>query len=244
MVNRSIIGQLVCFSRAPPRIVRNPIHELTSSPSAPHAADSIPRLFQSPALISDAVRRLALASRDARVSSGDLQRGEDGDNILHIMTNLLLFSRLKQRRPSEQSRPLDDIPANYSLLPTHAMTVFVRDGASVIDLGQELAGEYIFDAITPSEACNKNAEVARKHGRRDHEDLFVSLGLLLSSYSECSPKAWGTSPLACSFIKQMSVGKCSLSVQILTSYTQVREIRTGKEHSDAGYDGHTTFENA
>lgn len=190
------------------------------------------------------MRRLALASRDARVSSGDPQRGEDGDNILHIMTNLLLFSRLKQRRPSEQSRPLDDIPANYSLLPTHAMTVFVRDGASVIDLGQELAGEYIFDAITPSEACNKNAEVARKHGRRDHEDLFVSLGLLLSSYSECSPKAWGTSPLACSFIKQMSVGKCSLSVQILTSYTQVREIRTGKEHSDAGYDGHTTFENA
>jgi len=201
LVNRrTMIGQLVCFSRAPPRIVRNPLHDLTSSPSATRTADSIPRLFQSPALISDAVRRLALASRDSRVSA---QRGKDGNNILHIMTNLLLFSRLKQRRPSEQSRPLDDIPANYSLLPPHAMTVFVRDGASITDLGQELAGEYVFDASTPSEACNKNAEVARKHSRRDHEDFFVSLGLLLSSYNECPPRAWGENALACSFIKQM-----------------------------------------
>lgn len=199
---RHITGQLVCFSRAPPRIVRNPLHELTSSPSAPCSSESIPRLFQSPALISDAVRRLALASRDSRVSSGDAQRG-DGDNILHIMTNLLLFSRLKQRRPSEQSRPLDDIPANYSLLPPHAVTVFVRDGASITDLGQELAGEYVLDPSPPSEACNKNAEIARKHNRQDHEDFFVCLGLLLSMYGESSPTSWRTNPLAYSFIKQM-----------------------------------------
>ncbi|KAI0300131.1 hypothetical protein B0F90DRAFT_1725223 [Multifurca ochricompacta] len=195
-------GQLVCFSRAPPRIVRNPLHELTSSPSAPRSVDSIPRLFQSPALISDAVRRLALASHDTRVSVGDTQRGE-GDNILHIMTNLLLFSRLKQRRPSEQSRPLDEIPANYSLLPTHPMTVFVRDGTSITDLGQELAGEYVFDASTPSEACDKNANTARKHSRKDHEDFFVTLGLLLASNSDFYPSAWSANALAYSFIKQM-----------------------------------------
>jgi hypothetical protein len=80
-----ITGQLVCFSRAPPRIVRNPLHELTTSPSTSHPTDSIPRLFQSPALIADAVKRLALASRDSRKSNG-AQRREDGDNILHIMT--------------------------------------------------------------------------------------------------------------------------------------------------------------
>jgi hypothetical protein len=118
------------------------------------------------------------------------------------MTNLLLFSRLKKRRPSEQSRPLDDIPANYSLLPPHAVTVFVRDGSSITDLGQELAREYVLDPSTPSEACNKNAEVARKHDRQDHEDFFVCLGLLLS-YGEYSPRALGTNPLAYSFIKQM-----------------------------------------
>jgi WD repeat-containing protein 59 len=151
------------------------------------------------------VKRLALASHDSRKSGGGAQRREDGDNILHIMTNLLLFSRLKQRRPSEQSRPLDDIPANYSLLPTHAVTVFVRDGASIADLGQELAGEYVLDASTPPEACNKNAEIARKHNRRDHEDFFMSLGLLLSSYGDYSSKAWAANALACSFIKQMSV---------------------------------------
>ena len=159
-------------------------------------------MFQSPALVSDAVRRLTLASRDSRVSSGDAQRG-GGDFILHIMTNLLLFSRLKQRRLSEQSRPIDDIPANYSLLPTHAMTVFVRDGASITDLGQELAGEYVLDPSTPSEACKKNAEIARKYNRQDHEDFFVCLGLLLSLYGDSSPRAWGTNPLAFSFIKQM-----------------------------------------
>ena len=149
------------------------------------------------------MRRLALASRDSGKSSGEAQRREDGDNILHIMTNLLLFSRLKQRRPSEQSRPLDDIPANYSLLPTHAVTVFVRDVASITDLGQELAGEYVLDSTTPSEACEQNAEIARKYNRRDHEDFFVSLGLLLSSHGECSLKSWVANPLACSFIKQM-----------------------------------------
>ena len=204
-MTREETGQLVCFSRAPPRIVRNPLHELTSSPSAsrPVPADSIPRLFQSPALISDAVRRLARASHDPRVSSGDAQRREVGDNILHIMTNLLLFSRLKQRRPSEQSRQLDDIPASYSLLPPHAMTVFVRDEAAVTDPGQDLAAEYVFDAATPSEECNKNADVARRYNRKDHEDFFVSLGLLLSSYNEVSPRAWGANALACSFIKQM-----------------------------------------
>ncbi|KAI0248979.1 hypothetical protein BJV78DRAFT_1231283 [Lactifluus subvellereus] len=79
-------GQLVCLGRAPRRIVRNPLRELTSCPSAPRTADSIPRLFQSPALISDAVRRLVLTPQNSRVSGGDTQRGEHGDNILHITT--------------------------------------------------------------------------------------------------------------------------------------------------------------
>ncbi|KAI0246490.1 hypothetical protein BJV78DRAFT_1254306, partial [Lactifluus subvellereus] len=78
-------GQLVCLSRAPPRIVRIPLHELTSCPSTPRTADSIARLFQSPALISDAVRRLVLIPRDSCVYGGDTQRGEHGANILHIV---------------------------------------------------------------------------------------------------------------------------------------------------------------
>ena len=118
------------------------------------------------------MKRLALASRDSRKSGGEAQRREGGDNILNIMTNLLLFSRLKQRRPSEQSRPLDDIPANYSLLPTHAVTVFVRDGASITDLGQELAGEYVLDASTPSEACKQKRRNSPEAHRRDHEDFL------------------------------------------------------------------------
>jgi hypothetical protein len=83
------------------------------------------------------------------------------------------------------------------------MTVFVRDAASITDLGQELAGEYILDPSTPPEACKKNAEIAREHNRQDHEDFFVCLGLLLSLYGDTSPRAWETNPLAFSFIKQM-----------------------------------------
>ncbi|KAI0258544.1 hypothetical protein BC834DRAFT_835341 [Gloeopeniophorella convolvens] len=232
---------LVCFSRAPPRIVRNPLHELASSPSGPsRSADSIPRLFQSPGLISDAVRRLTLASHDPRVPGTESRRGEDSDNILHIMTNLLLFSRLKQRRPSEQSRPLDDIPANYSVLPTHAVTVFIRDAAHIVDPGQDIAQEYIFDSFTPSDLCTKNAAVARKRFRRDHEHFFTTLGLLLSSFDERSPGAWYTNSLVTGFIRQMCEGfSQDKDIQMLAMLSvvllKVRNHLTVQAGSSPGY---------
>ncbi|KAI0246203.1 hypothetical protein BJV78DRAFT_176898 [Lactifluus subvellereus] len=121
--------------------------------------------------------------------------------------NLSLFSRLKQRRPSEQSRPLDDVPTNYSFLPTHPMTVLVRGEAPITDSGQELAGEY----------------------SRDHKDCFVSKNqgtsstysgsggvALARAWGPLSPP-WGANVLACSFIKQMWVAKWPHSVYISTS---------------------------
>ncbi|KAI0250832.1 hypothetical protein BJV78DRAFT_1215538 [Lactifluus subvellereus] len=56
------------------------------------------------------------------------------------MTNVSPFSLLKQRRLSEQSRPLDDIPT-----PPHTsndrLDSLVRDEAPITDSVQELAGD-------------------------------------------------------------------------------------------------------
>ncbi|KAI0056151.1 hypothetical protein BV25DRAFT_1814563 [Artomyces pyxidatus] len=205
-------SQLVCFNRAPPRIVRNPMHELSVSPSGPsRSVESIPRLFQSPALISDAVRRLTVASHDQTFATSDPRRGENGGNILHIMTNLLMFSRLKSRRASEQSRALDEIPANYSLVPTHVITVFLRDASQVVGAraGQEMAGEHVFEGDDPAELCEKNAAVARKHGRRDHERFFQTMGMLFPSQhmrditNDNGADGWGTDPLTHNYVTQI-----------------------------------------
>ncbi|KAI0045953.1 hypothetical protein FA95DRAFT_1543206, partial [Auriscalpium vulgare] len=203
-------GQLVCFNRAPPRIVRNPMHDIqpSVSPSAT-SRESIPRLFQSPALISDAVRRLAVASHDRRIVSPESRRSENGDNILHIMTNLLMFSRLKQRRASEQSRPLDEISANYSLVPNHMITVFIRDASHVMDIGagQEMASEYVFEG-EPSQICEMNAEVAKKYGRSDHARFFNTMMMFFSEKSMANDPTtvpWGASPLMHVLVMQMQV---------------------------------------
>ena len=54
-------GRLVVFGRVPPRIVRNPLTELSVSPSVPSrpGSDSIPRFFKSPALANSKFPRPA-----------------------------------------------------------------------------------------------------------------------------------------------------------------------------------------
>ncbi|KAA1477857.1 hypothetical protein DENSPDRAFT_829305 [Dentipellis sp. KUC8613] len=203
-------GELVCFNRAPPRIVRNPMHEFSAStsPSGGARSASIPRLFQSPALLSDAVRRLAVASQDRRVSAPHSRNPDEGDNILHIMTNLLLASRLKQRRASEQSRALDEIPASYALLPTRIIMVYIKDVSYIVGAGRALAGEYVFDGDLPGRICRKNAAVAKKHSRYDHERFFNTMAILLpdAALREANGLPWGANPLAYNLVLEMYKG--------------------------------------
>jgi WD repeat-containing protein 59 len=157
------------------------MHELSVSPSASsRAVDSIPRLFQSPALLSEAMHRLAAASSRRDQHGVGSERSEDGNNILHIMTNLLTLSRLKQRRASEQSRPLDEVPANYSLLPTRVMTVYIRDMSYTVGASQCMASKYVFDGRDIVDICSKNAELAQKGQRHDHERFFNMMTILFS----------------------------------------------------------------
>ncbi|KAI0316197.1 hypothetical protein OF83DRAFT_1196593 [Amylostereum chailletii] len=205
-------GALVCFNRAPPRIVRNILNELSTSPSVasrPKPSESIPRLFKSPALISDAVRRLAVASQDHTVSSSSRSSMVDeGDNILHIMTNLLMFSRHKQRRPSETSRAaLDEIPASYALLPTRTSTVFLKDESYAVNAGREMADEHVL-GLDPVEMCEKNAAVAAKYGRGDHKRFFETMGMLFTKSKAGGEVdgAWGANPLTCHLVMELYDG--------------------------------------
>ncbi|KAF9442618.1 hypothetical protein P691DRAFT_789193 [Macrolepiota fuliginosa MF-IS2] len=112
--NGFILGELICFFRAPPRLVR-PVLENVGNAKLSEAASqqlhqqqqpaqqdeeeqshvsrepSKSRVFPSPALLSDAVRRLTLAAVD-RTYVPD-PRKQRGDEMAHIMTDLLTLSR-------------------------------------------------------------------------------------------------------------------------------------------------------
>ena len=213
---KHVAGQLICFTHAPVRIVHNPLHDPSASPSAPPTSNdmqSVPRLFQSPALLSDAIRNLTMSSYDRPISISGSRHNEDGDNILHVMTDLLFFSRLKQRRASEQSR-LEDLNGGYSLLPTRMMTVFLKDATFLVGADRELAKEYVFDGPlgdpTPAGMCMTNVGVAKKHGRSDHERFFHAIGMVFSVHSAkdvsfTAKDPWGSNPLAIHLVMEMCV---------------------------------------
>ncbi|KAI0689793.1 hypothetical protein BC835DRAFT_1367485 [Cytidiella melzeri] len=212
-------GQLVCFFRAPPRIVRHVLQDLKTSHStaSPATADTAPRLFWSPILLSDAMRKLALAANDREVKSVDLKRAENAHSILHIMSNLFAFSHQKTRRVSDQSRPsLDETPTNYALLPTRRSTIFIKDTSLFVGLDVGAAQEYVFPAAEPVDACKRNVEIARFRGRFDHERVFRMLQIFMIEHDKPEALAVGSplyslcNPLIVSMVEKLYA---ELSVQ-------------------------------
>ena len=169
-------GELVCFFRAPPRIVRNLLQDMTTFPAAtPRSSESVPRLFQPLVLLSDAVRRLGLVASDRVSNTAESKWINDGENILHIMTNLLASSGQRFRKDVESTK---HVPENYSLLPSRSM-VFISNTADIAGGDRQVAAEYIFEAETLEAVCKQNAVIANKYGRYDHQRVFETLGSLL-----------------------------------------------------------------
>ncbi|KIJ64123.1 hypothetical protein HYDPIDRAFT_112664 [Hydnomerulius pinastri MD-312] len=174
-------GELVCFFRAPPRIVRH--HQvgggsdISASPAAAsRSSQSSSRFFQSPALLSDAVRRLGLAATDQRSDTVDSRRPGDSDNTLRIMTNLLTFSQQKAARDSGSDSKGDiNNGNNVALIPTRRSTVLIRVPTDVSFARRKVAAEYVFEAATLAELCGANASIAREHGQFAHERVFRML---------------------------------------------------------------------
>lgn len=200
----------MCFFRAPPRIVRNVLRDIEVSPAPGlRTSDHQPRLFQSPALLSDAVRRLGLAAADRIVPPLDLRRTDDGPgNILRTMTNLLTFSHhhhYKHRRESESKpKPVNETPADYQLMNLRRSVVSIKREVDIARSDRTVAREYVFEAHTLSMLCEENAKVAGLSMRYDHARIFRTLQTLFPSDAEGDvKKRSGFSPLAHQILMQL-----------------------------------------
>lgn len=192
MVHLSVfycIGQLVCVLRSVPRLIRSTQQEATSvSPSVPsRGRDPVPRLFQPPLQLSDAVHRLAIAAKDKAHGFLEHKDTEDTENILRIMNNLLSFSHSNHaggETHQHSTRSAENVQGNnnYSLVPKRMTVVHVIDKASVVVAHRQIAERYLLAGLAPEDLCKKNAEVARAHSRFDHERVFRSLAALI-----CTP---------------------------------------------------------
>jgi hypothetical protein len=176
-------GELVRFLRAPPRVVRNPMNEISAPPTAIPSSRSSPsaqRLFQSPALLSDAVRRLGMAAidRDGRLESLPQSSG-DNDTTARIMTNLLTFSHQQHKRRESMTGSTGSLPtanpnyAKVSLL-THRSTVFIDAPTDPVFARRKVAEEYVFGCNGESvgAVCEANAKIAHEHGQWNHERVW------------------------------------------------------------------------
>ena len=169
-------------------------------------------MFQSPSLISDAVRRLALSATDRHPKPYDLRKREsrDENNILRIMTNLLTFSQQRgvQRDSDAKPVPVGDILKSYALLAgPRRSTVFLTQTINLAGADRKLAEEYVFlmKSGELGKICESNAKVARKRGRFDHERVFETLRPLLPTKEQIVDPHWVFDPLAVKVIKRLSV---------------------------------------
>ncbi|KAF9467004.1 hypothetical protein BDZ94DRAFT_1250295 [Collybia nuda] len=201
-------GELVCFFRAPPRIVRNVLRGLSDSPATPsndppQTTEAAPRMFQSPSLISDAVRRLGLSALDRQAKPPNHRKPEDGNNILRIMTNLLTFSQHKVRRDSE-TKPLGDLLKSYALLAPRRSTVFIASTTNISGGDKKVALQYIFQSRNIADVCETNARVAQEYGRYDHARVFSTLRAIFPTpEQEQSGMRWTFDQLSLQLVMQL-----------------------------------------
>lgn len=197
----------MCFDNAPPRIVRNPLREMSLSPSvSSRAVDAPPRIFHSPALLSDAGPRLAAAARkhcnEPPLAESKRRDDENPEEIvLRTMENLFTFWRLsypsgQPRRASDHSRQVEDVPSQYALLPARrssVYTVYIRSTSHLIGVPDiEAAAAYGLTGQL-SDMFETNAIAARSLGRNDHERIFRMLQILSPRRSDGrrQPKNFG-----------------------------------------------------
>ncbi|KAF8838303.1 hypothetical protein BDN67DRAFT_933972 [Paxillus ammoniavirescens] len=183
-------GELVCFFRAPPRIVRH--HQVGSSEALDSTAttsrspQSSSRFFQSPALLSDAVRRLGLAAADQRSDIIDSKRPGDSENTLRIMTNLLTFSQQRVQRDSGlgpgENTGTSNHNSNVAMVPIRRSTVLIKVPTDISFARRKVAQAYIFQAATLAELCDINARIAREHGQFAHQRVFMTLQSLFPAH--------------------------------------------------------------
>lgn len=194
---------------------------MTAEPPPP------PRMFQSPHLLSDAVRRLTLSASDRPSSKRDVNKPHDreggtggGTGILRIMTNLLTLSQHRVRRDSElKPMPMSEILKSYALLAgTRRSMVFLVPTADVAGADIKVATRYVFlpphrgkvasrdDVIVGLRGVySANAKVAKQCRRYDHERIFETLCALLPIQSQLRGPDQAFDPFSVQVIRRLCV---------------------------------------
>ena len=176
-----ILGELICFFRDAPRIVRHNIRGLSQedklnvASEQPQEVDGPPqiqktRYFQSPALVADAVCRLSLAAADRSVHVVDPRHREMGMSIVRAVTNLLTLLQPKAQQA--------DLKPNPPYTHSRRSTVFLLSTTDLAGADKAVAEDYIFTADSLRVVCEKNADAAKARGRFDHERVFRTLRTL------------------------------------------------------------------
>lgn len=145
----------------------------------------MPRLFQSPSLVLDALRRLSYAAQDRKNDVLSQRRADGTSHILWVASSLFIHSHQKHRRTSEQSGPTEDAPARYSLLPI----IYIKRMPHVFAFDAVAARDYALDSLDPVQLCKRNADISRACDRVDHHRAFKLLEIVVLNASEQSPRA-------------------------------------------------------
>lgn len=179
-------GELVCFFRAPPRIVRSAIRDVSATPSvASHMQESTSRLPPPAGSVIDAMQRLAAVASD-RVAPPVPGGSDNTDNVLRVMTNLLTFTHPRSKQRQDRSKTADSGRGSFSLVSTRLSTVYLKDASHITGVDSVIAAEYVFSGSSPLEVCKRNSEFARKLCRFDDERVFKVLHALMTSKDDTS----------------------------------------------------------
>ncbi|KAH8828328.1 vacuolar membrane protein [Flagelloscypha sp. PMI_526] len=186
-------GELVCFFRAPPRIVMPVLRNLSNSPAS-HSQEEMQPLkaasrtvrAQAPALLSDAMRLLSLAQPE-RTLGIKRQVASQNTTFFGTMTNLFTYSSSPAYMVGSDTLAerdnMDSRDTNPSLVPSRRSTVYLTNTISLIGPDRTVAVDYMFSHTSIHILCEMNAEVAQRYGRFDHERIFKTLAPILNNGS-------------------------------------------------------------
>jgi len=144
-------------------------------------------IFSPSAFLSEAVRLLTLSAVDrSDVPDPRKQKGED---MGQAMTDLLTLSRYQNRQNVEvmtrAGTGAHRGPAlagdQISLVQVRRSMLYASDTNWLDGPDKNVAVGYVFEADTSTEMCLKNAMVAKKCGRYDHERVWKTLEVLFKS---------------------------------------------------------------
>lgn len=175
-------GELVCFFPAPPVAIRD---GRTPSPSTASrgtgtgtGSGSRVRPFAPSAIVSHALRGLSQLAVDKPTTSTSQARPRDTANVLRFSDHL--FARTSMSR-SKHSDSVNSWNSNHKpplVTPSHTFVV-IKNLAPLIPVDRTLAESYVILAKNPASMCRANADIARDHGRHDHERIWKTLSTVL-----------------------------------------------------------------